>query len=58
LEIPRKVLGGPVYGVVIFRVVTGQGVQHEGVVLHGMGDGTDMVEAPGEWKDTALAHAS
>src|SRR4029450_3637216 len=55
-EIPRKVLGGPIYRVEIFLVVAGQDVKHQGVVLHGAGDGTDVVEVPAEWEDTSLAH--
>src|SRR5829696_990129 len=37
--------------------MAGKRVQHQGVVFHGSGYGTDVVEAPGEGKDVHLAHA-
>src|SRR5215211_8975099 len=56
-EVARKVFQGQIYRVEVFRIVAGQGVQHEGVVLHGAGHGTDVVKAPGEREDATLAHA-
>src|SRR3712207_9225069 len=55
-QVAGEVFLGKVHGVEVFWVVAGQDVQHQGVVLHSAGDGTDVVETPGEWEDTALAH--
>src|SRR3954451_18400908 len=57
-EVSRKVLRRQIYRIQILGIVAGERVQHQGVVFHGSGYGTDVIEAPGEGKDARLAHAS